>query len=56
MHDTGVLIRTQDDHVTSAPRAVNVSIRTAVWMVLDRNEWIRFDTNSKKAARGYPET
>lgn len=26
--------RTQDDQVTSAPSAVNVSIRTAVWMVL----------------------
>lgn len=25
---------TQDDQVTSAPRAVRVSMRTAVWMVL----------------------
>ena len=26
--------RTQDDQVTSAPSAVKVSMRTAVWMVL----------------------
>ena len=31
-----VQTRTQDDQVTSAPRAVNVSMRTAVWMVLHR--------------------
>lgn len=29
-------IPTQDDHVTSAPKAVRVSIRTAVWIVLKR--------------------
>ena len=29
-------MRTQDDQVTSAPRAVRVSIRTAVWMVLQK--------------------
>ena len=29
-----VQTRTQDDQVTSAPSAVNVSMRTAVWMVL----------------------
>ena len=28
------LILTQEDHATSAPRAVRVSMRTAVWMVL----------------------
>ena len=28
--------RTQDDQVTSAPSAVSVSMRTAVWMVLER--------------------
>jgi hypothetical protein len=31
-----VQTRTQDDQVTSAPRAVKVSMRTAVWMVLYR--------------------
>lgn len=30
--------RTQDDQVTSAPRAVKVSMRTAVWMVLETQE------------------
>ena len=29
-----VQTRTQDDQVTSAPSAVKVSMRTAVWMVL----------------------
>lgn len=34
MVDRSENIRTQDDQVTSAPRAVRVSMRTAVWMVL----------------------
>jgi len=28
------MLLTQEDHVTSAPRATKVSMRTAVWMVL----------------------
>lgn len=32
--EVNVAGHTQDDHVTSAPRAVKVSMRTAVWMVL----------------------
>ena len=33
--------RTQEDQVTSAPRAVRVSIKTAVWMVMCKHPAIR---------------
>jgi hypothetical protein len=37
--DENWVLITHEDHVTSAPRAVRVSMRTAVWIVLQECEW-----------------
>ena len=51
--ETGIRIRTQDDQVTSAPKAVKVPMRTAVWIVLSIGmDGLAFVKNGRRYKKG----